>query len=89
MKELTVTLKPYDYDIQDKVFSTLFCNVAVREDGLTEVPAASYQLVASALEYILWELSDPKDIETVKRARGIVEGLRDRQKCREWDRKRA
>lgn len=89
MKELTVTLKPYDYDIQDKVFSTLFCNVADRDDGLTEVPAASYQLVVSALEYILWELSVSKDRETVKRAREIVEGLRDRQKCREWDRKRA
>lgn len=87
MKELTVTLKPYDYDIQDKVFSTLFCNVADREDGLTEVPAASYQLVVSALEYIQWELSDSKQRETMKHARAIVEYLRDKQKMREWDRK--
>jgi len=53
MKEKTITIRPYDYDAQQRVFALLFHGSGMsREDGLTEIPAASYQLVISSLELI-------------------------------------
>lgn len=79
-------LKPYDYDVANEVFSALFMKGLDREDGLIEIPAASLQLVVSALEYIRWDCKG-EDREIMKKATGIVEWLRDQQKMREWDRK--
>ena len=66
-------LKAYDYDVADDVFSALFTKGLDREDGLIEIPAASLQLVASALEYITWDASG-QDREIIRKARGIVAG---------------
>ena len=81
----TIELKAYDRDCADAVFSELFYNGLDREDGLKEIPSASLQLVVSALELIRWELSG-QDYATLKYAAGIIEGLRDQQKMREWNR---
>lgn len=87
MKEKTVTLKPYDREVAYDVFSVLFNGIDFdTEDGLSEIPSASYQLVVSALEMIRWEVHGA-DREIFKKATGIVEMLRDRQKMREWKRK--
>jgi len=87
MKEKTVTLKPYDREVADDVFSVLFNGTDFdTEDGLLEIPAASYQLVVSALEMIRWEVRGA-DKEILKKATGIAEMLRDRQKMREWKRR--
>lgn len=91
MEDSTVKLIPYDYDVADEVFIRLFrCwgNQYEREDGLTEIPAASYQLVVSALEYIRWDCSG-ENRDAIKKAISIVEGLRDCQKMREWKRERS
>lgn len=82
---MTIDVKAYDHDVIDNVFDALFRTGNDRPDGLTEIPAASYQLIVSALEYITWELTGP-DRDTIKKARGIVEGLRDKQKRVEWSR---
>lgn len=86
-KEKTVTLKPYDHAVSDDVFSMLFMSGKDDEErGLKEIPAASYQLVASALELILWDVSG-KDRLAIKESIGICKMLRDQQKLREWNRK--
>ena len=83
-----MVVKPYDRDAADDVFSCLFCQTGhSTEQGLEEIPAASYQLVVSALELMRWELSGT-DRETILRATGIVAHLRDMQKSREWNRKK-
>ena len=88
MKEKNITLKPYDYDVQNDVYTTLFCNMPYEtENGCTEIPAASYQLVVSALECILWDVYG-KDRDVIKQACGIVSYLRDAQKMREYNRNR-
>lgn len=79
-------LKPYDRKVADEVFSVLFCKGIDREDGLKEIPSASLQVVVSALEYILWDLKG-EDRNTIKRAIGITEWLRDEQKNREFKRR--
>jgi len=80
-------LKPYNYDCADDVFSILFRETDhVTEDGLTEIPAASYQIVVSALELMLWEVKSPESLDTLRSAIRLVEGLRDCQKMREWKR---
>lgn len=85
--EKNVTLRPYDRDVAEDVFSVLFNHIDFStEDGLMEVPSASYQLVVSALESIRWDVRGEAK-ETIKKAIGIVEGLRDAQKMREWRRK--
>ena len=85
--EKTMLVKPYDRDAADDVFSCLFCRTGhSTEQGLEEIPSASYQLVVSALELMRWELSGT-DRETILRATGIVENLRDMQKSREWKRR--
>lgn len=85
--EKVVNLKPYDREVAEDVFSVLFNHIEHEtEAGLQEVPAASYQLVVSALECLRWDVRG-EDREILKRATGIVEELRDRQKMREWRRK--
>ena len=78
----TMTVKPYDYDVADDLFPILFRTNTEREDGLTEIPAASLQMVISALELIRWEVRGA-DHEIIKETIGIVSGLRDIQKNRE------
>lgn len=86
--EKTMLVKPYDRDVADDVFSCLFYHTGhSTEQGLEEIPSASYQLVVSALELMRWELSGT-DRETILKATGIVEYLRDMQKSREWNRKK-
>lgn len=82
LKETTMTVKPYDYDVVDDLFPILFITNNNREDGLTEIPAASLQMVVSALELIRWEVRGA-DHEIIKETIGIVAGLRDIQKNRE------
>ena len=90
MKETTITLKPYNYDCADDVYDTLFYNVSeyATEDGWFEIPAASYQIIVSALELFLWEAKTSEDREVLKNAVMLVERLRDKQKTREWKRDR-
>lgn len=78
----TMTVKPYDYDVVDDLFPILFITNNNREDGLTEIPAASLQMVISALELIRWEVRGG-DREIIRQATGIIAGLRDIQKNRE------
>ena len=88
MKEMNVTLKPYDSDVADNVYSVLFYGSdKSTEDGLMEIPAASYQLVVSALELMLWEVGKPDEREAFKKTIGIVAGLMETQKDREWKRR--
>lgn len=82
LKETTMTVKPYDYDVVDDLFPVLFITNNNREDGLTEIPAASLQMVVSALELIRWEVRGA-DHEIIKETIGIIAGLRDIQKNRE------
>lgn len=85
-KSKIVTLKPYDYDVADDVFSVLFYGSDKEtEDGYREIPAASYQLVVSALELFRWEVIG-SNYDTLRKATAIVEMLRDKQKVREWKR---
>ena len=39
--DMNMTVKPYDYDVADALFPILFRTNTEREDGLTEIPAAS------------------------------------------------
>lgn len=88
MREKTITLKPYDHAVADDVFSVLFYGSDLEtETGLRELPSASYQLVASALELIRWDVSG-KDRDILKSACAIIEQQRDIQKMREFRRRR-
>lgn len=88
MKEMNVTLKPYDRDVANNVYSVLFYGSdKSTEDGLMEIPTASYQLVVSALELMLWEVRKPDEREAFKKTIGIVAGLMETQKDREWKRR--
>ena len=80
--DMNMTVKPYDYDVADALFPILFRTNTEREDGLTEIPAASYQMIVSALELIRWEVRG-WDREIIRQATGIIAGLRDIQKNRE------
>ena len=87
MKEKTIHVKPYDRDAADEVFSVMFYGTNIeRPDGLMEIPAASYQLVVSALELIRWDVYG-ENYKIIRQAMGIVENLRDVQKRREWERR--
>lgn len=87
MREKPVTLRPYDSDVADDVFSVLFYGSDKEtEAGLMEIPAASYQLVVSALELIRWDVCGD-DAMTIRNATAILCGLRNRQELREWNRK--
>ena len=88
MEEMMI-VRPYDYDVADDVFRILFMITEhTREDGLEELPAASYQLVVSALEAVRWELHG-EERENMSKAIATVERLRDEQKKREWKRERS
>lgn len=83
MKEKIVQLRPYDDEVADDVFSILFYGSGNEtEAGLMEIPAASYQLVISALDLFAWECSGDDRI-TVNKAAAILRTLRDTQKWRE------
>jgi len=83
MDNITITLKPYDDDVQNAVFRALFCSSSYStETGLQEIPADSYQLVVSALDLIRWEAKG-SDREIIKQAIQIVSRFRDQQKMRE------
>ena len=79
---------PYNDEIAQTIFSKLFRTDIETEQGITEIPADSYQLVVSALDLIRWELSGD-DREIIKKATEICEWLRDKQKMREWNRRGA
>ena len=81
----TIELKAYDRKCADKVFSELFYNGLDREDGLIEIPAASIQLVVSALELLTWDVYG-ENRAVIRTAIAICENLRDQQKRREWNR---
>ena len=83
---IIMEVKAYNNEAAEKVFSELFCNGLDREDGLKEVPAASLQLLVSALEYITWDFRG-KERDIIKQATALCEELRDQQKLREWRRK--
>lgn len=83
-------IKPYDRESADMVFAKLFwTREYTTEDGLMEIPAASYQMVVSALELFMWEVKDAEERKSIKQTIGIVQNLRDKQKMREWKRKGA
>lgn len=87
MRTKEVELRPFDSDVAEDVYSILFYTHEYdRGDGQFEIPAASYQLVLSALELIQWECTGA-DREAIKQARAVVAWLRDVQKGREFDRK--
>lgn len=87
--EKNITLRPYDREVADDIFSVLFNrDMPDRPDGLTEIPAASYQLVISALELIRWEVSPGRDWEALRTTVALVERLRDEQKEREFARRK-
>ena len=83
---MTIELKPYDRKVTDAIFSELFCKGQDREDGLKEIPADSLQLLASGMDYVLWDLTG-EDRLTVKKAIGIIKWLRDQQQMREYKRR--
>lgn len=85
-KEKIVTLRPYDNEVADDVFSVLFYGSSYKtEDGYMEVPADSYQLIVSALDLIRWEVHGD-DYVALMRTKFLIEDLRDKQKRREFKR---
>lgn len=86
--EKNITLRPYDREVVNDIFSALFNNdMPDRPDGLTEIPAASYQLVISALELMRWEVSPGREKDALRTTIALVERLRDEQKEREFARR--
>ena len=86
MRTKEVELRPFDEDVAEDVFQILFCTSEYdRGDGMYEIPAASYQLVLSALELIQWETKGANR-EAIKQARAVIAFLRDVQKGRELNR---
>ncbi len=86
--EKTMVVKPYDRDVSDDVFSCLFRTNVSRPDGLTEIPAASIQIVISALELLLWDCNGKDERIAVRKCIGIINRLREEQKDREWNRRK-
>ena len=89
---MNIDIKVYDYDAQEAVFSELFFSKDIKdtEDGMREIPAASYQLLISGLEQSLWlvPLSAVRDNrEIIRQAIGILESARNRQKRVEFERR--
>ena len=88
-KEKTMTVRPYDHDVADDIFSILFYGSDIEtEEGLRELPAASYQLVISALELIRYE-AHSEERNAVRQTISLCEYLRDVQKQREYKRSKA
>ena len=88
MKEpITIELKPYDHNVTDTIYSRLFNNTGhTTEDGLTEIPADSYQLVISALQLIRWEVRGDEDREAFYRVESVLNYLKMKQIEREQKR---
>lgn len=86
--EKTMVVKPYDSKVvEDLTTILLWKDMESREDGLMEIPAATYQLGVNILEAVKWEVTG-EDNKTIKKALGILEHLREEQKwSREWKRK--
>jgi len=87
MKTMSIKLEPYNYDVSDNVFSILFNGSDKEtENGLQEIPAASYQLIVSALQLCAYDNLDGGERDIIHTATAIIERLRDQQKLREWRR---
>lgn len=93
--EKTMTVKPYDRDVVDDLTTILLWkDMKDRGDGLMDIPAATLQLGLNILEsakYYMADLTENLDKrreyrEAMSKAIGIMEGLRDVQKIREWKR---
>ena len=95
--EKTMTVKPYDHDVVDELTAILLWPELfkdIRGDGLMDIPAATLQLGINILEsakYYMADLTENLDKrkeyrETMSKAIGIMEDLRDVQKRREWKR---
>ena len=83
-------VKPYDYDAVDDIIHELFWSKDIKPDenrGFVEIPAASYQLIASGLKYAAWMPDNREDREIIRRACHLIEDLRDKQKRIESGRK--
>lgn len=93
--EKTMTVKPYDRDVVDELTTILMWkDMKDRGDGYMDIPAATLQLGINILEsarYYMADLTENLDKrreyrEAMSKAIGILEGLRDAQKIREWKR---
>ena len=95
--EKTMLVKPYDRDVVDELTAILLWPELfkdIRGDGLMDIPAATLQLGINILEsarYYMADITETLDKreryrETMRSAIGIMEGLRDVQKIREWQR---
>ena len=93
--EKTMVVKPYDRDVVDELTTVLMWKDMVdRGDGYMDIPAATLQLGINILESAKYYMADitenldkrEKYRETMRSAIGIMEGLRDVQKIREWQR---
>lgn len=93
--EKTMVVKPYNRDVVDELTTILLWkDMQDRGDGYMDIPAATLQLGINILEsakYYMADLTENLDKrekyrETMRSAIGIMEGLRDVQKIREWQR---
>ena len=95
--EKTMLVKPYDRDVVDELTAILLWPELfkdIRGDGLMDIPAATLQLGINILEsarYYMSDLTENLDKrreyrESMSKAIGIMENLRDVQKIREWKR---
>ena len=93
--EKTMVVKPYDRDVVDELTTVLMWKDMVdRGDGYMDIPAATIQLGINILEsakYYMSDLTENLDKrreyrESMSKAIGIMENLRDVQKIREWKR---
>lgn len=87
---MKIEVKPYDYDAVDDIIHELFWSKDIKPDenrGFVEIPAASYQLIASGLKCAAWMPDNREDREIIRRACHLIEDLRDKQKQVESRRK--
>lgn len=95
--EKTMVVKPYDSKVVDDLTTILLWkDMKDRGDGYMDIPAATLQLGINILESSKYYVSDlTEDLnkrasmrESILKAVGIMEHLRDAQKIREWNRKK-
>ena len=93
--EKTMLVKPYDRTVVEELTTVLLWkDMKDRGDGYMDIPAATIQLGINILESAKYYMSDltenldkrEKYRETMRSAISIMEGLRDVQKIREWQR---
>ena len=93
--EKTMVVKPYDRNVVEELTTVLLWkDMKDRGDGYMDVPAATLQLGINILEsarYYMSDLTENLDKrreyrESMSKAIGIMENLRDVQKIREWTR---